>query len=166
MGTLHQFTNPLILNWFPGMKQSHTAITTQPEKKVRRKYSDIKGYKESSLEKQILKNKCKDWDNDSLVIFLQYFFFLNPIIIDHSQHTVESLCNQFQHQLSCFSCYHLFHVILRADSRLAPSQWQMSLQSNAVSHWLGATLESALILHSPLWSHRPWCSFIKGNTWG
>ena len=33
----------------------------------------------------------------------------------------------------------------RADSRLAPSQWEMSLQSNAVSHWLGANLESALL---------------------
>ena len=32
----------------------------------------------------------------------------------------------------------------RADFRLAPSQWETSLQSNAVSHWLGATLESAL----------------------
>ena len=31
-----------------------------------------------------------------------------------------------------------------ADSRLAPSQWQTSLQSNAVSHWLGANLESSL----------------------
>ena len=32
----------------------------------------------------------------------------------------------------------------RADSRLAPGQWETSLQSNAVSHWLGANLESAL----------------------
>ena len=32
------------------------------------------------------------------------------------------------------------------DSRFAPSQWEMALQSNAVSHWLGANLESALIL--------------------
>ena len=28
----------------------------------------------------------------------------------------------------------------RAYSRFAPSQWEMSLQSNAVSHWLGANL--------------------------
>ena len=33
----------------------------------------------------------------------------------------------------------------RADSRFAPSQWDTSLQSNAVSHWLGANLESALL---------------------
>ena len=28
----------------------------------------------------------------------------------------------------------------RADSRFAPSQWETSLQSNTVSHWLGANL--------------------------
>ena len=31
-----------------------------------------------------------------------------------------------------------------ADSNFAPSQWETSLQSNAVSHWLGTNLESAL----------------------
>ena len=33
---------------------------------------------------------------------------------------------------------------LRAESRFAPSQWEMALLCNAVSHWLGASLESAL----------------------
>ena len=33
---------------------------------------------------------------------------------------------------------------IRADSRLVTSQWEMSFQSNAVSPWLGANLESAL----------------------
>ena len=32
----------------------------------------------------------------------------------------------------------------RADSRFEPSQWEMSLQSNVISQWLGANLESAL----------------------
>ena len=32
----------------------------------------------------------------------------------------------------------------RADSRLALSQWETSLQSNVVSHWLDTNLESAL----------------------
>ena len=53
-------------------------------------------------------------------------------------------------------CSHLNHIIhvtgmcdnkwenIKADSRLAHSQWETSLQSNAVSHWLGANLESAL----------------------
>ena len=35
-------------------------------------------------------------------------------------------------------------VSYTADSRLAPSQWETSLQSNAVSYWLGANMESAL----------------------
>ena len=34
---------------------------------------------------------------------------------------------------------------LRADSMLAPSQWETSLQSNTVTHWLGTNLESALM---------------------
>ena len=32
----------------------------------------------------------------------------------------------------------------RADSRPAPSQWEMSLQRNTSSHWLGANLKSTL----------------------
>ena len=39
----------------------------------------------------------------------------------------------------------------RVDSRLAPIQWEMSLQSNAVYHWLGAHLKSALTSH--MWRH-------------
>ena len=35
-------------------------------------------------------------------------------------------------------------LIGRADSRIAPNQREASLQSNAVSHWLDANLESAL----------------------
>ena len=34
--------------------------------------------------------------------------------------------------------------VSRAHSRFAPSQWETSLQSNAVTHWLGTNLESAL----------------------
>ena len=35
-------------------------------------------------------------------------------------------------------------INITANSRFAPSQWETSLQSNDVSHWLGANLESAL----------------------
>ena len=38
--------------------------------------------------------------------------------------------------------------ICRADFSLAPSQWETSLQSKAVSHWLGANLKSALYTYS------------------
>ena len=37
----------------------------------------------------------------------------------------------------------------RADSGFAPSQWETSLQSNTVSHCLGANLESVLHLMKP-----------------
>ena len=36
------------------------------------------------------------------------------------------------------------HIHTRADSRLVPSLWETSLQSNTVSQWLGTNLESAL----------------------
>ena len=39
-----------------------------------------------------------------------------------------------------------FPICFRTDSRFAPSQWETSSQSNVVSHWLGANLESALCL--------------------
>ena len=35
---------------------------------------------------------------------------------------------------------------IRADFRFAPTQWEMSLQSNGVSHWLGANLNSVLYM--------------------
>ena len=47
-----------------------------------------------------------------------------------------------------------FYSIYRADSWLAPSQWETSLQSNAVSHWLGANLESALMHANAAWRCR------------
>ena len=40
-------------------------------------------------------------------------------------------------------------MIYRADSRFAASQWETSLQSNAISHWLGTNLQSALIYIIP-----------------
>ena len=38
----------------------------------------------------------------------------------------------------------ILQAILRADSRFAPKQWETSLQSNTISHWQVANLESAL----------------------
>ena len=58
---------------------------------------------------------------------------------------------------------HHYKWPIRADSRFAPSQWQTSLQSNAVSHWLGANLESALangISKNPLALQKLGCNMI------
>ena len=44
---------------------------------------------------------------------------------------------------------HRWFAYLRANSRFAPSQWETALLCNDVSHWLGASLESALYSHDP-----------------
>ena len=49
--------------------------------------------------------------------------------------------------LLCLGSHPVWYSISGADSRLAPSQWETSLQSNSVSHWLGANLKSALDIH-------------------
>ena len=55
------------------------------------------------------------------------------------------------------------HVVYRADSRLAPtSQWETSLQSNTVSYWLGANLESALYSIACAW--KIWENLMHLNT--
>ena len=56
--------------------------------------------------------------------------------------------------LPCFQRYSVFAIVcvscrkklsaFRADFSFVPSQWKMSLQSNAVSHWLGTNLELSL----------------------
>ena len=48
------------------------------------------------------------------------------------------------YQMPCITICIMPLYNCRADSRFASSQWETSLQSNAVSHWTGANLESAL----------------------
>ena len=72
----------------------------------------------------------------------------------------------YTHHCQCKSCRELFRApethftrvyeLMIEISGLAPSQWETSLQSNSVSHWLGANLESALnLMRFPL----PFISF-------
>ena len=62
----------------------------------------------------------------------------------------------------------------RADFKFTPNQWETSLQSNAVSHWLGANLENRVRdpmlqvrptfpVHSAPMSTRPGEPFIPGS---
>ena len=51
--------------------------------------------------------------------------------------------------------FHIMKTIwFRTDSRLTPSQWRTSLQSNAISHWLGTNLASVLWLPQPMMKPR------------
>ena len=52
--------------------------------------------------------------------------------------------------------------ICRADSSHPPSQWEMSLQCNAICHWLGANLKSVLYLACQL-SHSMWTEWAVTN---
>ena len=65
-------------------------------------------------------------------------------------------------------CLFLFdrHIQFRADFRFAHSQWEASLQSNAVSNRLGVNLESALQLPglSPEWIVYGYANTFNGNT--
>ena len=53
--------------------------------------------------------------------------------------------------LGCSMHWRLYTWMGRADSRLAPSQWETSLQSKDVSHWLGGSRESALMGLVDIW---------------
>ena len=48
------------------------------------------------------------------------------------------------YELQLWSCPSIW---CRANSRFAPSQWETALLCNDVSHWLDASLESAMIVH-------------------
>ena len=66
-------------------------------------------------------------------------------------------------------CSVLLGNLHRGDSRLAPSQWETSLQSNTISHWLVANLESALLHYQLLWIFQSgllcWQSQSQGSFW-
>ena len=72
---------------------------------------------------------------------------------------------QWNYHSGSFGLSHRYHpsTHIRADSRFVPSQWETALLCNAVSHWLGASLESALhilLCHSTgtAWIPKlPWC---------
>ena len=51
-------------------------------------------------------------------------------------------------------------ALYMADSRLARSQWETSLQSNAVSHWLGAKLD---LLHKSQNAHDPYPTMLHSE---
>ena len=64
---------------------------------------------------------------------------------------MECLVGNNVFNLYCYQMEHSFAKIphapctnIRGDSKLVPSQWESLLQSNGISHWLGANLESAL----------------------
>ena len=63
-----------------------------------------------------------------------------------------------KYEITCSKC-------LWTDSRFVPSQWEAALLCNDVSHWLGASLESALWLnldhYTDVSNHQPHCFLLN-----
>ena len=69
-------------------------------------------------------------------------------------------CVHESRTVSRMECYNLMRI--GAYSRFAPSQWETALLCNDGSHWLGASLESALRISSLATStDNPWPDFIR-----
>ena len=61
----------------------------------------------------------------------------------------ESLCEELCVRACDMQC--AARIVFRADSRFAPRQWETALLCNGVSHWLGASLKSALMFILRYW---------------
>ena len=89
----------------------------------------------------------------------------NDVISLHYNILLRLIC--FCTMMTKFGRVHLMYKVNavfiygRVDSRLAPSQRETSLQSNAISHWLGAHLDSALYGNEPGCHCCCWCSRIS-----
>ena len=74
-----------------------------------------------------------------------YFLVLSTYTTTHislNAHNIYMDCAILKYQHKANDC---INIIIRDDSRFAPSQWETALLCNNVSHWMGTSLESALI---------------------
>ena len=106
------------------------------------------------------------WTNDGLVYWHKYVSLglneLNPltlffISINKRSWDVQNVMyctnnsRRGELQVKVINMGLMKHVYFaRADSRFAVSQWETLLQSNAVSHWLSTSRESALLYNTKL----------------
>ena len=81
--------------------------------------------------------ECKCYE---LIIYIYIYIYY------HTQKyiIIKSLLNVWWYIIFMLCGGHLFGNMYRANTRIAPSQWETALLCNDVSHWLGAILESAL----------------------
>ena len=97
-----------------------------------------------------LRNKLQWNFNRNYNIFIQENAFENfvcEMAAILSQHQCLQYIPRNMHVVWKYICN--MATIVRTDSRFAPRQWETALLCNDVSHWLGANLESALILFRP-----------------
>ena len=85
------------------------------------------------------------WSNPEKIHIMK--IFSDPLILSKQNKAWLTTAKPIAYQwhILCTSAP-LFQCYYRADSRFAPSQWETALLCNNVSHWLGASLESVLLL--------------------
>ena len=87
--------------------------------------------------------KLPRWKEQFLMVFVEP---PAEFILNKDKYFIHCQCAANGHRINWYTFLTMNYLYLcRADSRLAPSQWETPLQSNAVSHWLGTSLESALL---------------------
>ena len=89
------------------------------------------------------------WTTESLPFFVVSYYHFYALVSKTSQESYELKLENLGDSGGTIS--------VRADRRFAPSQWETSLQINAVSHWLGTNLESVLQAILCLYSLRRHC---------
>ena len=147
-GMCHGHDGPILLEFHP------LTVTLRPEQNGRHFADDILQWRHN--ERDADSNLRREWNPGGIVLTqlgLRVFWswwFLSTEFSNNTKPQPEPM------------------LPYRADSRLAPSQWETSLQSNAISHRLGANLESAprYIVHENLGT--PECNmdgYISLTSW-
>ena len=120
------------------------------------------GYACYTTGQSLLYCKALWWKAHDMAAMILHYFGLVTFMVTLRPFCICRLCSQgstMRHMYQCASVnlekgvINLLHitslentnVINKADSRLVPRQWETSLQSNAVSHWIGSNLQSTLI---------------------
>ena len=86
-------------------------------------------------------------DNFEWYYFLKYFSWnMVNAWLDYNHRTAQN--SQDSKSWTIIKCTPT-GLWIRDDSKLAPSQWEMASLCKDVSHWLGASLESALWIYTP-----------------
>ena len=110
-----------------------------------------------------LRNHCVTWRQpiyESCWISIQSWLHINPAVLICTHGNARKMLqgskkwgNQHNHNPLHLNSTHLWlgfgmYNIIRADSSFVPSQWEMVLHCNHVSHRLGTNLESAQIIEN------------------
>ena len=176
VGNVRRFSPPLILgtNGINGLNSSemsgfHSGEPGLPLSQVQPTVDPIPGRQFQSPTPKTLGHKGT-WTTHSLTLgwFVTLYSCLSfwagwvPVVLAPTQ-------AQRYHTLALHSAvFSLFMYngayLPRADSRFAPRQWETALLCNDVSHWLGASLESALPTTKAMLQTRletMWCGYNK-----